>query len=222
MPPVATLGCMGHPHWPLFDLRVRTPRLELRPADDADVFALAALTVEGIHDPGTMPFLHEWSVLPSPARERAHLQWHWRCRAEWSADKWDLPLAVVVHGEVVGVQGMHAEQFPVLRSFSSGSWLVQRWQGQGIGREMRVAMLHLGFAGLGADAAFSGAYPDNEASVRTSRALGYEDDGWEPHVRQGTAARSIRFRLERARWEEQRRDDIVIEGLDACIDMFRH
>lgn len=213
---------MGQPYWPLFELRVRTPRLELRPPDEADVFALAALAVEGIHDPATMPFLTEWSVLPSPARERSVLQWHWKAWADWSAAKWDLPLAVVVDGEVVGTQAVHAEQFPVLRSVYSGSWLVRRWQGKGIGTEMRAAMLHLAFAWVGAEVAFSGAYPDNEASVRISRSLGYEDDGWEPHVRQGAAARSIRFRLERARWEERRRHDIAVEGLDACRDMFGH
>ena len=32
---------MGHP-WPLFDLRLRTPRLELRLPTDDDLLALAA------------------------------------------------------------------------------------------------------------------------------------------------------------------------------------
>ena len=36
--------------WPLFDLVVRTPRLELRYPDDDLVYELAALTAEPIHE----------------------------------------------------------------------------------------------------------------------------------------------------------------------------
>ena len=32
---------MTHPYWPLFDLVVRTPRLELRPPDDSMLVELA-------------------------------------------------------------------------------------------------------------------------------------------------------------------------------------
>ena len=34
---------MGHPFWPLFDLRVRTPTLELRLPTDDDLVAIARL-----------------------------------------------------------------------------------------------------------------------------------------------------------------------------------
>jgi hypothetical protein len=51
-------------HWPLFDLRVRTPRLELRGIDDALAVQLADLAAEGIHDPATMPFDRPWTRLP--------------------------------------------------------------------------------------------------------------------------------------------------------------
>lgn len=81
-------------------------------------------------------------------------------------------------------------------------------------------MLHLAFAGLGAEAAFSGAYVDNEASIRISRRLGYEDDGLDILSRRGHAARACRFRLERTRWEQHRRDDIVLEGLEPCLELF--
>ena len=36
---------MGHPYWPLFDLVIRTPRLELRPPTDDDVVAIVALAL---------------------------------------------------------------------------------------------------------------------------------------------------------------------------------
>jgi hypothetical protein len=62
-----------------------------------------------------------------------------------------------------------AQDFSLLRSVGTGSWLGTEYQGQGIGKEMRSAVLHLAFAGLGAQIARSGAYFDNEASLRVSR-----------------------------------------------------
>ncbi len=42
---------------------------------------------------------------------------------------------------------------------------------------MRAAVLHLAFAGLGAQHAVSGAHDHNTASLTVSRKLGYRDDG---------------------------------------------
>ena len=39
---------MAHPHWPLWDIRVRTPRLELRPAHEPDIPALIDLISRGL------------------------------------------------------------------------------------------------------------------------------------------------------------------------------
>jgi len=55
--------------WPLHVLRVVTPRLELRSPREAEIEALARLSVD-IHDPATMPFRTPWSDVPSPALER--------------------------------------------------------------------------------------------------------------------------------------------------------
>ena len=38
-------------HWPLRDLVLRTPRLELRPDDDAGLFELAAVAYGGVRRP---------------------------------------------------------------------------------------------------------------------------------------------------------------------------
>ena len=59
---------MAHP-WPLFDLRIRTPRLELRLPSDDDLLALMALARSGVHDPGETPFLVPWDELPSLASQ---------------------------------------------------------------------------------------------------------------------------------------------------------
>ena len=79
--------------------------------------------------------------------------------------------------QVVGVQDINAEHFATLRSVHTGSWLGLAHQGQGLGKEMRQAILHLAFAGLGALEAHSGAFFDNEASLATSRSVGYGANG---------------------------------------------
>jgi RimJ/RimL family protein N-acetyltransferase len=119
-------GPVPHPYWPLFDLRVRTPRLELRIPDDDDLLALVDLVRHGIHDPASMPFSNPWTDVPSPDLERNALKWYWRQRAEWSKDDWATGFAVVVDGEVVGVQDLFAKDFLKKRVAESGSWIPWR------------------------------------------------------------------------------------------------
>src|SRR5688500_13210674 len=120
-------------HWPLFDLRIRTPRLELRYPSDDDLAALAELVREEIHDPDFMPFMSPWTRAASPDREREALRFWWRLRANTKADEWILPFMVVDRGEPVGVQDLKGVMFPITRSVVTGSWLVRRRQGEGIG-----------------------------------------------------------------------------------------
>ena len=208
------------PFWPLFDLVVRTPRLEMRLPREDEFGALNALIDAGIHDPATMPFTSPFTDVPAPQRARQSAQFWWRQRAEWSPDEWSYTGAVYVEGQVVGVQGMMADHFGVMRSVETGSWLGRAFQGLGLGKEMRQAVLHLAFEGLGAEVAHSGAFHDNAASLATSRSVGYVDNGETRALRRGTADRILKVRMDRAMWEEQRRDDIEIAGLDGCLDMF--
>jgi len=211
---------MGHPYWPLFDLRVRTSRIELRYPDDTDAVALAALAAKGIHPPDLMPFAVPWSTVPSPRLEREALQHFWKSRGEFTPGKWGVPFAIVCDGQIVGNQAVHAADFAVTRAVESGSWLGQHHQGKGIGKEMRAAMLHFAFAGLGAQVAYSGAWFDNPASLGVSKALGYRTNGDRVLPRLDKPTRMINLKLTRAAWEKTRRDDIVIEGLEACLDLF--
>ena len=211
---------MAHPYWPLFDLVVRTPRIELRPPDDDLCTELAALPDGGLFANGENQFLRDWWSTPSPERQRASLKWWWGNRASWSPDKWRLELAVLVDGRPVGVQGIGAEHFPVLRTVSTGSWLGLAHQGKGIGKEMRTAALHLAFAGLGAEEAHSEAFETNPNSIGVSDSLGYERDGHCLGLRGGERTRRIRFRMSKERYAELHRDDITIEGLEPCLEMF--
>jgi RimJ/RimL family protein N-acetyltransferase len=206
--------------WPLFDLVVRTPRLEIRLPREDEFADLLALIVGGLHDPATMPFTTPFTDRPSPQRERESAQWWWRQRAEWSADKWNFTGAVFVDGRVVGVQDINGVHFATVRSVATGSWLGLAHQGQGLGREMRQAILHLAFAGLGAEEALSGAFFDNVPSLATSRSVGYQTNGEVLAARRDGVARVVNFRIDRATWEGRRRDDIEIIGLDECLDMF--
>jgi RimJ/RimL family protein N-acetyltransferase len=207
-------------YWPLFGLRIETPLLTLRYPDDDDIATLAELGAAGVHDPGWMPFTIPWTDVAPPLQQRQSMQFIWRTRAEWAPEHWHMPMAVVVDDRVVGVQAALADQFAVLRTVSTGSWLGRLYQGKGIGTEMRAAILHLAFAGLGAEYALSRAFVDNEASIRVTSRLGYEEVGRQVVVRRDAPAWMIDFRLPRSRWEARRRDDIAIVGLDACRELF--
>jgi RimJ/RimL family protein N-acetyltransferase len=121
---------------------------------------------------------------------------------------------------VVGVQSLSATDFAARREVKSGSWLGQAYQGRGVGKEMRTAILTLAFEGLGAEVAHSGGFADNETSLNVSRALGYHDNGRRTVERRGVAAELIELRLDRADWLGHAHLDVEIVGLGGCRDFF--
>lgn len=211
---------MENPFWPLFDLRIRTSRVEIRLPTDNDLVALAHLAQRGIHDANSMPFLKAWTDAPSPEMERGLLQWGWRHRAQWNANKWTFSGAVFVNGEVVGVQDLMATDFATLRSVKTGSWLGIENHRQGIGKEMRSAILHFAFAGLGAVEALSGGWSDNNSSLGVSRALGYRENGRHLGLQRDKPAEMIDLRLTRVEWDELAHPNVEITGLENCRDFF--
>jgi RimJ/RimL family protein N-acetyltransferase len=206
--------------WPLAQLRLETPGLELRVPTESDLYALAGLAALGVHDPEVQPFAHPWTDVAPAERARGTLQYQWRQWAQWTPEKWALQLAVIRDGVVVGTQSMNAENFATLHEVSTGSWLGLEHQGRGTGTEMRAAVLHLAFEGLGADYARSAAFTDNPASLGVSRKLGYAEDGIERDVRRGQPAVTKRLRLDRATWQATARIPVTIHGLKACRAMF--
>jgi RimJ/RimL family protein N-acetyltransferase len=206
--------------WPLAGLRLRTPRLELRLPTESDLDALAELAALGVHDPLVQPFTFPWTDVSPAERARSTLQYQWTQWGQWQPEKWALELAVLRDGAVVGVQGMAAENFAVLREVHTGSWLGLAHHGQGIGTEMRAAVLHLAFDGLGAQHAVSAAFSDNLASLRVSSKLGYSDDGIERQLNRGRPAVVRRLRLDLATWRATAVVPVTIEGLAGCLPMF--
>lgn len=121
---------------------------------------------------------------------------------------------------MAGVQSLMASDFAVLRTVKTGSWLGLARQGQGIGREMRTAMLHFAFEDLGALEALSGGFIDNESSLRVSRTLGYEDNGQRTVLRRGVPAELLELRLDRSKWGQMEHCAVEISGLEECREFF--
>jgi RimJ/RimL family protein N-acetyltransferase len=193
-----------HRLWPAAAVRVWAGDLELRWLDEDLLIQLADLAGRGIHDPEAMPFETPWSRGTAYEVARNVLTYHWSARSSVSPADWTLELGVLRDGVLVGVQGMHAAEWSVLRRVGTGSWLGRDHQGHGIGARMRVLALHLAFAGLDAAEATSGAFVDNAASNAVSRRVGYEGDGSFRAAREGRAVGHNRFFMSRERWESLR------------------
>ena len=207
--------------WPIAGLVIRTPRLELRWPSDDDLVALAELAAEGVHGADEMPFTVPWTRgTPTEVRRRV-LQWHWQQRAQWTAGSWAWTPVVVADGEVVGTQSMFADHFAVRRSVGTGSWLGRRFQGRGIGVEMRRAVLHLAFTGLGAAVAETGAFEDNTASLSVTGRLGYRPNGDKLVAVEGRPRRVLLFALDRPSWASSATgDDVELAGVAPCLELF--
>ena len=205
---------MVNEHWPLFDLEIRTPTLTLRYLDDEMITELLDVARRGVHDPAVMPFGIPWTDLPSPQMEQEAMRFYARTRAEVRPAAWSLQFAVIADDHVIGLCDLMAESFPELRQFTTGSWLGREFQGRGFGKEFREAALALGFDGLGAEFARTGAWHDNAPSLGVTRSLGYEQIGRGRELRRGQPDNMLRFQMNRAHWETIRRDDITLHGID--------
>ena len=206
---------------PLYGLRLRTDRLELRWPDEEEIEELARLAETGVHDPQTMPFVVPWTDgIGQPGFRDAFAEYHHGLRRNWRPDDWSLELGVWAADELIGVQGLLGHHFAATRVVKTGSWLAQRFQARGYGTEMRAAVLELAFHGLGAEAALSSALDGANASMRVSQKLGYVDDGeMEIEVR-GEPRVDRRRRLTRDRWIDLERISVRISGLEPCIPLF--
>ena len=208
------------PLWPLFGLRIRSQHLVLRLPNDDDVVRLFEVARAGIHPPGEMPFGIAWTTMPSPDFEHGYVRHHWRGRANWTPESWELNLMVELDGVPIGAQSVGAEHFAMMRTVDTGSWLGRDYQGKGYGREMREAVLALAFEGLGALVATTEAFLDNAASGGVSRSLGYVENGRGSLAPEGVARETQRFRMTLEGWRSKPRGPVAFDGLDECLAMF--
>jgi RimJ/RimL family protein N-acetyltransferase len=211
---------MTYPLWPLLDLRVVTGDLELRIPREDELPAFADVAERGIHPPDEMPFGIAWTDAPTEERNLSSYRWWMGSRATFAPERWTLTLGVWERGVAVGFQDLRGESFAVSRTVATGSWLGQEFQGRGIGRLMRQAVLALAFDHLGAEVAETEAFLDNPASNKVSLAIGYEPNGFGRLAPRGFARETQRFRLTLDGWRRRERPHVDVEGLDDCLHLF--
>lgn len=212
--------CMSIAIWPLFELQVSTPRLVLRYVTDELGAQLAELAVRGIHDPATMPFSEPWTDVQPPELQRNTLRYFWRSRAETTPELWHLNLAAHdENGQLIGLCSLDAQGFPTRRTATTGSWIGRKFQGQGLGREMRHAALHLLFVGFHGERATTRAWHDNTASLRVTRSLPYTEEGAVQEQRRDRPDTMLTFSMKRPDWQTVRRDDIELTGIGPILNL---
>jgi RimJ/RimL family protein N-acetyltransferase len=204
--------------WPLRHLVLRTPRLELRPDDDEGLFELVEVAKEGVHDPAEMPFNVPWTDHIAVDDGRGMVQFFWGQRAKLAVGDWTVTFLVRHEGEVVGVQDIGARDFVALREVNTGSWIGRKFQGQGFGTEMRIAVLQFAFDHLGAHIARSAAWEGNHASNRVSEKLGYVHDGTIGVAPRGERLEHVRLRLDAANFVRPEWN-VQVEGLAQCVQL---
>jgi RimJ/RimL family protein N-acetyltransferase len=206
--------------WPLYDLRVRTGDLELRYPTEAELPSFADIIEAGLHPRGEMPFGMAWTDPPAPERNFASYQWWMGSRGRWSVESWVLTLGVWEAGRPVGLQDVRADQFLVFRTVHTGSWLGLPFQGRGVGKRMRQAVLGLAFDHLGARFAETSAFLDNHASNHVSLGVGYERNGLGELAPHGVPRPTQNFRMTLGGWRGRPRPEISVDGLERCRHLF--
>lgn len=200
------------------NVRVSTPRLELRGASDDLLEALAPLVAAGkaTADPPPWDDPSAFYEADPGVRVAKWLQGVWRARGTVRPDAWRLAFVVVIDDQPVGQQDLTGHDFDSFGTVESTSWVSSDVRRRGIGSEMRAAILHLAFEGLGAAEAHSEGAVENVGSNAVSERLGYERNGlaWATH--QGKPVLGQRWRLVRRAWEPHRRSDITMAGVAEC------
>lgn len=207
-----------HPYWPLFDLRLATPDLELRVATETDLVPLGDRLpddVEGEAIPAYELGDHRAS------RGTALHQVYWRAFGTWRPESWTIPFVVFHDGELIGLQALEGNDFVPLRTVDSFSLLVREARGRGYGKQMRDAVLALAFGPLEAVEAVTSAWQDNYASLGVSRALGYIPNGERLRRRGDGIDVMEHLRLTREDWLiRPDRPPIAITGFEPCRPLF--
>ncbi len=202
--------------WPLFGLRLQTPRLVLRPLRDEDLPGVVTAALRGVHDPRQMPFGVPWTDWEPEKMTRSIATFHWSLRSQLSPEKWGVSFAVLRDGAPIGIQEIHARNFSGRRTVDTASWITSDQQGIGLGTEMRAAVLLFAFDHLGAEWAESSAADWNQASLGVSLRLGYELNGvTRAEPRPGEAVDEVRVRVAAAAFRRPPWQ-LVVQGAGAA------
>jgi RimJ/RimL family protein N-acetyltransferase len=210
---------MTHRYWPLFGLRLASPDLALRPMAEADLAAIAGLLPDDVEqDPAATTYaIGDDSI----SRGIVSCQRYWKAYGMWHPGAWRLNFVVSAAGHIIGVQELEGNDFPVLRTVDTSSFLISSARGRGYGKQMRGAVLALAFGPLQARAAITSAWHDNHASLGVSRALGYRPNGESLHARGDAADVMVHMRLQSEDWLARgSAGQFQISGFDPCRPLF--
>jgi RimJ/RimL family protein N-acetyltransferase len=210
---------MTYRYWPLFGLRLTSPDLTLRPMTEADLGTIADLLPDDLEqDPAATIYDFGDDRI---ARGIVSHQGYWKAYGTWRPEAWRLSFVVCASGEILGVQELEGNDFPVLRTVDSSSFLIRAARGRGYGKQMRSAVLALAFGPRQARAAITSAWHDNHASLGVSRTLGYRPNGESLHARGERVDAMVHMRLQRADWlASGPGNHVQISGFQACRPMF--
>jgi RimJ/RimL family protein N-acetyltransferase len=128
---------MRHPFWPVFDLRLRTADLELRPMTEGDLTQLADELPDDLEqDPASTTY----DVADARVRRGIIVhQGYWKHYGSWRPEAWRLNFVVRQDGRLIGVQELEGNDFLLLRIVDTSSYLVASARGQGLGKRIRPA-----------------------------------------------------------------------------------
>ena len=210
---------MTSAYWPLFGLRITTADLLLRPMREADLGPVSDLLPEDLElDPAATRY-----PIGDKHRSRGIVthQGYWKSFGTWRPSAWRLGFVVLAGDEIVGFQELEGNDFPLLRTVDTSSFLIPQVRGHGFGKQMRRAVLALAFGPMEAAAAITSAWHDNHASLGVSRALGYRPNGESLQAREERADVMVHLRLTRSDWlAGDLGRDIEIGGFDHCRFLF--
>jgi RimJ/RimL family protein N-acetyltransferase len=203
--------------WPLHGIRLSTPELELRPAREADLPALFDILPDDLEvDPSSTWYA---GVEPSANRRAILAQGYWRAMGQWSPTDWVIPFVVRRGGEPIGMQALEGPDYGAERTVDSWSWLEKARRGQGLGKQMRAAILELAFRHLGARCAITSAVLGNAGSLGVSRSLGYVES--HQSVLSHSNETLQHLRLEADSWTSSGLGaDVRVEGVGPALPFF--
>src|SRR6476646_1726985 len=129
-------------NYPLLDVRVTTPALELRGATDQLLDQLAEAVRAGKTHAGPLPYDDPMSFYETDPdlRVARWLRAIWRRRGTVEPDAWRLYFVVMLDGRPVGEQTLSGVDFSAFGTVTTFSWLSTDERGRGVGREMRAAI----------------------------------------------------------------------------------
>ena len=210
---------MTHAYWPLLDLRLRTGDLELAPLVEADLAEVVRLTPADLE---LNPTATRFAVDESTHRGVVVHQEYWRSYGTWTTQAWRFHLAVRRDGALLGLQELEGNEFPLLRTVDTSSWLVESARGAGTGKAIRRAVLALAFDHLGAQAAITSAWHDNQASLGVSRSLGYRPNGESFLARGDGVDTLVHLRMTLDDWRSAGgAPDVTATGVPEALPLFR-